>query len=189
MKINIFLRNVCGVVLVFMLAGCATAHPRLKTADKVDLERFMGKWYVIACIPVFIEAKAYNETEEYRMLADGSIDTVLTFNQGSFEGPVKRYNPRGFVKDKVNKSTWAMQFIWPFKAEYLITYLSEDYGQTVIGRNKRDYVWLMARTPEIPQADYERLMKELADQGYDMARVRKVPQKWPKDNESNRGEQ
>jgi apolipoprotein D and lipocalin family protein len=162
------------------LAGCATAHPRLNTVQNVDLDKFMGKWYVIATIPVFIEAKAYNETEEYNKLPDGSINTVLTFNQGSFDGPIKRYNPRGFVKDKVNNSTWAMQFIWPFKAEYLITHLSDDYSQTVIGRNKRDYVWLMARTPEIPQEDYDRIMKELADQGYDLKKLRKVPQKWEK---------
>lgn len=178
MPIRIFFRNFSTVVLSLFLAGCATALPRLNTAQNVDLDKFMGKWYVIACIPVFIEAKAFNETEEYNTLPDGSINTVLTFNQGSFDGPIKRYNPRGFVKDKVHNSTWAMQFIWPFKTEYLITHLNEDYSQTVIGRNKRDYVWLMARTPEIPQEDYDRIMKELADQGYDLRKIRKVPQKW-----------
>ncbi len=179
MLINPSKKHLLAVLLAVLACGCATA-PRLQTARNVDIHKFMGKWYVIACIPVFIEAKAYNEVEEYRLLEDGSIDTVLTFNQGSFDGPIKRYNPRGFVKDKVHNSTWAMQFIWPFKTEYLITHLSEDYTQTVIGRNKRDYVWLMARTPEIPQEDYDRIMKELADQGYDMKKIRKVPQKWEK---------
>ena len=162
----------------FLLAGCATTQPRLKTVEKLDLKEFMGKWYVIACIPVFIEAKAYNEVEEYRLLPDGSIDTVLTFNEGSFDGPKKRHNPKGFVVDKVNNSTWGMQFIWPFKAEYLITHINSDYSQTIVGRNKRDYFWLMARTPQIPEADYQRLLSELAAQGYDLKKVRKVPQNW-----------
>ena len=175
---NSLVKHLIVVVLAVGLTGCATAHPRLKTVDNVKLDQFMGKWYVIACIPVFIEAKAYNETEEYQLLPDGSIDTVLTFNQGSFNGPVKRHNPRGFVKDKVNNSTWAMQFIWPLKAEYLITHLSDDYTQTVVGRNRRDYFWLMARTPQIPDEDYTRLMKDLESQGYNMKKVRKVPQKW-----------
>jgi apolipoprotein D and lipocalin family protein len=180
LPMHLSVKKLLVVVLALFVAGCATAHPRLQTAQNVKLDQFMGRWYVIACIPVFIEAKAYNEVEEYKRLSDGTIDTVLTFNQGSFSGPVKRYNPRGFVKDKVNNSTWAMRFVWPFKAEYLITYFNPDDGQTVVGRNNRDYFWLMARTSEIPDADYERLMKELADQGYNMKKVRKVPQKWEK---------
>jgi apolipoprotein D and lipocalin family protein len=72
-----------------------------------------------------------------------------------------------------------MRFIWPFKAEYLITHLNDSYTQTVIGRNKRDHVWIMARTPAIPEEDYARLVKELAEQGYDTARLQKVPQRWP----------
>lgn len=79
-----------------------------------------------------------------------------------------------------NNAEWGMQFVWPFKAEFLITHLNADYTQTVIGRNKRDYVWIMARTPEIPEADYQRLLIELTVQGYDLTKLRKVPQRWPK---------
>lgn len=164
------------IVLLFLLTGCASAQPRLKTVERMDLNRFMGKWYVIATIPVFIEANAYNEVEEYKMLADNSIDTVLTFNEGGFDGPRKRYNPRGFVVDNINNSTWKMQFIWPFKAEYLVTYVSDDYSQTIISRNKRDYVWIMARTAEIFPADYNRLVEMIKEQGYDLKKLRKVPQ-------------
>ena len=72
-----------------------------------------------------------------------------------------------------------MQFIWPFKAEYLVTYLSEDYGITVISRNKRDYVWIMARTAQIPAATYQALVAQVSDQGYDITKLREVPQSWP----------
>jgi len=166
------------IVVALFVSGCASSLPKLKTVENLDLNGYMGKWYVIACIPTFIETKAYNATEIYKLLPDGSIDTVFTFNNGSFDGPVKRYNPRGFVVDKVNFSTWGMRFVWPFKAEYLVTYLSADKSQTIVGRNSRDYFWIMARTSKIPDADYERLLAELKDQGYDMAKVRKVPQRW-----------
>lgn len=162
-----------------MLTSCSTSMKPLPTAERVDLKRFMGPWYVIAHIPTFIEKEAFNAIEEYTLDTDGTIATVFTFNQGGFEGPPKRYQPRGFVVDQVNQSTWGMRFVWPFKSEFLITYLKEDYSQTVIGRNKRDYVWIMARTPEIPEADYQRLVAELGNQGYDMAKLRKVPQRWP----------
>ena len=164
--------------LSLSIAGCATSLPPLKTVDHIDLKRYMGPWYVIACIPTFIETKAYNAIEEYQLLADGSINTIFTFNEGGFEGPKKRFNPRGFVVDKINKSTWGMQFIWPFKAEFLITYLSPDYSQTIIGRNKRDYFWIQARTPQISEADYKALLSMLATQGYDISKVRRVPQRW-----------
>ncbi len=170
------------LVIAFALlltTGCSSALPPLTTVERIDLKRFMGSWYVIACIPTFIETEAYNGVETYRLEPDGSIDTVFTFNKGGFDGPQKRYNPRGFIMDTVNNSTWGMQFIWPIKAEYLITHLTPDYTQTVIGRNKRDYVWIMARTPQIPDEDYMRLVKELEVQGYDIGKLRKVPQRWP----------
>ena len=153
--------------------------PSLKTVENLDLKRYMGPWYVIACIPTFIETEAYNAVENYTLEPDGTIDTVFTFNKGGFDGPPKRYNPRGFVRDPIHKSTWGMRFVWPFKAEFLVTHINTDYSQTVIGRSKRDYVWIMARTPEIPGADYDRLVSELGAQGYDVAKLRKVPQRWP----------
>ncbi len=166
------------ILLSLSVAGCATSLPPLKTVDQVDLKRYMGPWYVIACIPTFIEKKAYNAIEEYQLLADGSVNTIFTFNEGNFDGPKKKFNPRGFIVDKINNSTWGMRFIWPFKAQFLITYLSPDYNQTIIGRNKRDYFWIQARTPQIPDEDYQRLLSMLAEQGYDITKVRKVPQRW-----------
>ncbi len=174
-----FKKHFLGFLGLLLLAGCTHSLPPLKTVDHVDIKRYMGPWYVIACIPTFIETDAYNAVEKYQLLSDGTIDTVFTFNKGDFHGPKKRFNPRGFIVDKVNNSTWGMRFIWPFKAEFLITYLSPDYSQTIISRNKRDYFWIQARTPQISQADYEYLLSILAEQGYDISRVRKVPQFWP----------
>jgi len=71
-----------------------------------------------------------------------------------------------------------MQFLWPFKSAFRIVYLSPDYSQTVIGREARDYVWIMARGPQIPAADYRSILAFLADQGYDVTRIRQVPQRW-----------
>jgi apolipoprotein D and lipocalin family protein len=68
-----------------------------------------------------------------------------------------------------------MQFIWPFKAEYRIIYLTDDYAQTVIGRSKRDYVWIMAREPSIPNEDYDRILQFLTEQGYKLDKLRKIP--------------
>jgi apolipoprotein D and lipocalin family protein len=150
----------------------------ISTVDSVDLGRFMGDWYVIANIPTFIEKNAYNAVESYRLEEDGTVATTFRFNKGGFDGPLKVYHPRGFIEDEQSNAVWGMQFIWPFKAEYRIIYLTENYQQTVIGRSKRDYVWIMARQPSIPEEDYSRILRFLEKEGYDIAQIQKVPQKY-----------
>ena len=163
------------LMIVFTIAACSTGPP-IHTVDAVDIEKFMGDWYVIASIPTFIEKEAYNAIESYRLAEDGTIDTTFTFNKGAFEGPLKVYRPRGFIQDKQSNAVWGMQFFWPIKAEYRIIYLTEDYAQTVIGRTKRDYVWIMARQPAVPEEDYNRILDFIKAQGYDLSKLRKVPQ-------------
>lgn len=161
--------------------GCQTMQP-IHTVENVDLRRFMGDWYVIASIPTFIEKEAFNATESYRLDDDGTVATTFKFNKGSYDGPVKEYKPRGFIRDMDSNAVWGMQFVWPFKAEYRIIFLNEDYTQTVIGRSKRDYVWIMARESAIPDADFEGITNFLRDQGYDTTKLRQVPHGSPGSN-------
>ena len=160
--------------LNLMVWGCQAMQP-IHTVESVDLKRFMGDWYVIASIPTFIETDAYNAVESYKLAEDGTIETTFRFNKGGFQGPLKTYTPRGFVEDKQSNAVWGMQFIWPFKAEYRIIYLSDDYEQTIIGRTQRDYVWIMARRPSISEEDYKRLVTFLEEQGYASEKIRRVP--------------
>ncbi|MFM8443702.1 MAG: lipocalin family protein [Methylococcus sp.] len=163
---------------LLMLVGCAPARPPITVAPKVDLPRFMGDWYVIANIPTFIEKGAHNAIESYRLNPDGTIATTFTFRQDGFTGPAKRYEPTGFVLDRNSNAIWGMRFVWPFKADYRIVYLDPNYTQTIIGREDRDYVWIMARTPSIPEADYQRLLDLLKREGYEVGKINKVPQQW-----------
>jgi apolipoprotein D and lipocalin family protein len=150
----------------------------MPTVDYVDLERFSGDWYVIANIPTFIEKGAHNAVESYTRKDATTIDTTFSFNQGSFDGKRKVYTPTGYVRDTQTNAVWDMQFIWPFVAEYRIVYLNQDYSQTVIGRSKRDYVWIMARTPTLPQAELDKLIDVITRLGYDRERLEMVPQDW-----------
>ena len=161
-----------------VLSACQAAAPPLETTEYVDLERFMGDWYVIANIPTFIEKGAHNAVESYRLDDDGTIATTFTFRQDGFDGKEKSYHPRGFVRDTNSNAEWGMQFVWPIKGDYRIIYLSDDYSTTIIGRNKRDYVWLMARKPVMTEADYEQAVQFIAAAGYDTAQLLRVPQRW-----------
>jgi apolipoprotein D and lipocalin family protein len=166
--------------LLALLAACQGGSPEpMPTVPRVDLPRFMGDWYVIANIPTRIERGAHNAVERYALAKDGTIDTTFTFRKDGFDGPLKTYTPRGFVLDTGSNARWGMRFIWPIKADYRIVHLDADYTETVIGREKRDYVWIMARTAQIPEADYQRLLGIVAGLGYDVSLVQKVPQRWP----------
>jgi apolipoprotein D and lipocalin family protein len=159
-----------------LLGGCASGHPPLSTEPHVDLPRFMGDWYVIANIPTAIERGAHNAVESYSLEADGTIATTFTFRDGGFDGKPKTYHPRGLVKDRASNAVWGMQFIWPINADYRIVYVSPDYQRTIVGRERRDNVWIMARTPQISDADYADLRERVAREGYELAKLELVPQ-------------
>ena len=77
-----------------MMVACRSGPP-IYTVDSVDIDRFMGDWYVIASIPTFIEKEAYNALESYRLSENGTIETTFSFNKGAFDGPLKVYRPLG----------------------------------------------------------------------------------------------
>ena len=174
-----FARYIAALPAALLLAACQTVpDPEMPLARDLDLQRFMGDWYVIGNIPTFIEKDAYNAVESYSLTADGQVATTFRFRKGGFDGPVKVYHPTGFVSAEDN-AVWGMQFIWPIKAEFLVIYLDEDYERTIIGRSRRDYVWLMARKPELTAGEYQEMLDAAAAAGYDVSRIQRVPQRWP----------
>lgn len=154
----------------------------MRTVERVDIPRFMGDWYVIAAIPAAQEANSWNGVESYRLRPGTAdvIETTYTFREGSFDGPLVTLRPVGYVRGR-GGAEWGMKFRWwqgPLLLEYLVVHLDEGYTEAVIGRSARDYVWVMARTPSLPDADRERLLGIVKDLGYDLSRLRMVPQRW-----------
>jgi apolipoprotein D and lipocalin family protein len=169
------MKNITLSLLCLLMNSCSSLPP-IKTVNYVDLERFMGDWYVIACIPTLIEQDIYNAVESYQLNQDGTIQTTFTFKKGGFDGKPKKYEPKGFVVPNTGNALWGMQFIWPIKAEYRIVELDQDYQNTIIARNARDYVWLMSRQPKISDDQYNRYVLKINEMGYDVSKLVKVPQ-------------
>ena len=147
-------------------------QPPIKTVSEVNLQKFMGPWYVIGHIPTFIEKNAFNAIESYELNQDGTISTTFTFNEGALTGPLKTYKPKGFIVKDSGNALWGMQFIWPIKAQYKIVYLDEAYQNTIIARDNRDYVWIMSREKKIEQKTLEQLVKKIETDGYDIKKIR-----------------
>ncbi len=137
----------------------------------------MGPWYVIGMIPWFVEKDNVGTMDIYEPRADGKIDIRYVFHKKSLDAPQQELKALGRVVDRKTNAEWAVQFIWPFWAPYLVIYLSEDYRHTVIGHPSRDLVWIMSRDREMSEARYAKILASLAAQGYDTTRIVKVPQK------------
>jgi apolipoprotein D and lipocalin family protein len=174
------MKKIIGLIIIILISlftfqSCRQGPP-IRMAEQVNLDLFMGDWYVIANIPTFIEKGAHNAVESYSRTSDKVIDTRFSFNKDSFTGPKKEYNPTGFVTDDPSNAEWKMQFLWPFKSEYIIVYVDPAYEYTIIGRTKRDYVWIMAREPQVSARELERLIQIAVDEGYDRSLIQLVPQ-------------
>ena len=166
-------------LFVISSTSCTIQNNELRAIEYLNIQEFMGDWFVIAVIPTFLEKDIFNAIESYTLNSDGTISTEFSFNKGGFDGDRKKYNPKGFIMDKDSNALWGMQFIWPIKADFRVVYLSDDHSYTIIGRNKRDYVWLMSRSPMMSDEDYSNAMSFIESIGYDMTKIVKIPQKWP----------
>jgi|TARA_B110000438_G_C15757442_1_gene625768 apolipoprotein D and lipocalin family protein len=156
------------VVISALLVASCTHQPRepMQTASYVDINKFMGDWHVLANIPTFPERGAINPIERYTLNEDGTVDTRFSFINPR-NGAERELKATGYIQPDSNNAVWGMQFIWPIKADYRVVYLDPDYQTTIIGRKKRDYLWIMSRDPDLPREHLELLIEMAVQLGYD----------------------
>lgn len=172
-------KPVLVIAFGMLLSSCASSPPTITPVAEVDLPRFMGRWYVIAHVEGPFDEGAHNAVETYALRPDGRIGTIYQQRKGSFDAPEKTMHPVARVVPGTANAVWRMQFVWPIQAEYVIVDVAPDYSDTVIGRSKRDYAWIMARTPTMSERRYQQLVAKLVSLGYDARMLRRVPQRWP----------
>ena len=163
------------------LAACrsARADRPIPPVSHVDLSRYMGNWYVIASIPTRFGRDGFNPVETYRLEPDGSICTSFRFREGGFDGPLKKIHSVATVVPDTDNAEWQVHLFWVLREQYIVAWLAPDYSTVIVARNARDYMWLMARTPQIPAAEYRNLLDRVKAMGYDLSKVLKSPQRWP----------
>lgn len=175
-----------GLLSALLIAGGAQARSSIQPVSHMDLSRYMGRWYVIASIPTRAERGGHNEVETYRLNPDGTVCTWYRLRPGSFEAPVKLIHSTASVTPGTGNAVWSVHLYWLLRLQYLVGWLSPDYSQVMVVRDARDYLWYMARTPEVSVADYQAMLARAQAMGYDTAKIVRVPQHWP---ESGAGSQ
>ena len=161
---------------VLCFTGCQSVPSApVPLAENVDLERFAGDWYVIGGSLTPFETGAQDAVERYVFRAPDVMETTFEFT-ASATGARKRYTPTGFVEPGTGNAVWGMQFLWPLRADYRILRLADDYSFTIVGRQARDYVWIMARSPEFSELRWEETIAWLAEIGYEPSTITRIPQ-------------
>ena len=162
------------------LLSCSTTamkHPPLKTVPYVDLDRYMGDWYVIAHLPYSLEKGKVGTIDRYVQRPDGKIDNTFLFRKGSLDAPLQQWKALAWVHNKTTNAEWRVQFIWPFRSPYLVLDLDKDYQWSVVGHPKRKLGWVLSKSPTMDEGTYRGILQRLTKQGYDISKFERVPQK------------
>ena len=156
-------------VLFLMFTACATvdAGEELPTATSVDISRYAGKWYEIARLPMWAQRKCLRSTAEYTLLESGEIgvrNACITKDgeETSIEGVATIVDHIHRTKLNVVFDQWAAKLVAFFSSSdegnYWILRVDPEYHYAVVGTPDREYLWILARTPDLPENTYQDLV-------------------------------
>lgn len=142
----------------------AMSQSQLQTVAKVDLQRYLGKWYEIARIPNWFEKKCDRDVVAEYTLSNGSISVTNTCVKPN--GKIACSRGRAKVVDTVTNAKLKVTFFWPFYGNYWIIGLDPEYRWAIVGEPTRKYLWILSRTPSLSRETMQALVQAVNDCGY-----------------------
>jgi len=172
------LRFAVNLGLACMLAlGGALAWaepPPVNSVAKVDLDRYLGKWYEIASFPMFFQRQCTGDTTaEYSPRPDGEIKVV---NRCRTEKGFDEAVGRAWTVPDTGNAQLKVSFFWPFRADYWVIGLDDEYRWAVVANPNRKYLWILSRTPQLPKPQLDAALQAAARQGFDLDELRYTDQ-------------
>lgn len=167
------------LLALLTLGACATtpARPPVATVPQVDLARYAGTWFEIARIPNRFQDSARgctHTTATYTPRPDGSIG-VVNRCRGT-DGTARLAEGHANVVPDSGNAKLRVSFFWPFYGDYWVIGLDPSYRWAVVGAPGRDYLWVLARRPDLAPGDYAEAIITAAMQGFEVSRLRPTPQ-------------
>jgi apolipoprotein D and lipocalin family protein len=158
--------------ITFFSGACSSMKPYLKTVDYVDIEKFMGTWYVVAGRFTYFEQNAFNPIEIYQWNEkEKRIEISFTFNQNSLDGKLKSIPQKGWIKNSQTNAHWLVSPFWPLKFDYLVIDMAENYSWTVIGVPNQKYLWIMARDLTLSENEILEIINRVKNRGYNTQEI------------------
>lgn len=166
------------IVFVMIALGACASPPvnrdpsiALTTVEKVDIDRYLGRWYEIARLPNSFEKNCEGVTADYSRRDDGLIRVVNTCRKGATDGKVKTAKGRARIVDETSGSKLEVSFFGPFWGDYWVLYLADDYSLSLVGEPSGRYLWMLARTPVLTNEVKADALARLSAFGYDISKL------------------
>ena len=148
-------------------AGCSSV-PEIPAVCGFELQKYLGKWYEISRLPNWFERGMSEVTAEYFPVDDGSIRVI---NRGIKNGREKSISGYARFAGKSDVGELEVSFFRPFYSPYRIIKLASDYRYSVVTDRDGDYLWVLSRTPQLPQEDMDEIFRFLSAHGFETERL------------------
>jgi len=151
------MRSRLFAAMAVLLVGCTGMPEGIETVEDFELERYLGTWYEIARLDHRFERGLSNVTANYSMKEDGGVRVL---NRGrNADGEWEEAEGKAYFVDRPDAGRLKVSFFGPFYGGYNIVELDKvDYGYALVVGPNRDYLWILARQPDLDAATLQRLV-------------------------------
>jgi len=167
------------LVSLVIVSSCAIVpsqvEPPLQVVSRVDIDRYLGRWYEIGRYPNWFQQNCYAVTADYEFANDGFIKVINRCNDRELNGEIREAIGTAYISDKTTNAKLKVSFQWPFYGNYWIVDLGEDYEYVVVSEPNRQYLWILSRTPTMDTSQYNQLIKSLEKKGFNMSMFSATP--------------
>ncbi len=162
---------ISSILFCSCLPARYAALPPPEVVARVELSRYTGTWYEIARYPNRFQEGCTDASAAYKLGRDGSF-TVLSSCLKN--GKLHTTKGKALVADPATNAKLKVSFFWPFSDDYWIIDLGDDYDYAVVSVPDRQYLWILARSPQMDDALYQQILERLKDRGFDIYRLEKT---------------
>ena len=157
-------------ILTIGISSCRTIPPNAVAVESFDKAKYLGKWYEIARFDFKFERNLNNTTAEYSLNENG---TIKVDNQGYNtlkEEWVQAIGKAKFVENDC-LAMLKVSFFGPFYGGYNVIAIDDDYKFALIAGGSLDYLWILSRETEIPDAIKTNYLAIAKSVGYDTSKL------------------
>lgn len=159
-----------------------TALQPLQPIASLDVARYQGTWYEIAKYPNSFQNKCVRNTRaDYQPQPNGTLQVlnrcVMADGQGTEAlGAARQVGAADSPKLQVRFAPAWLSFLPMVWGDYWVIDIDPQYQLVAVSEPKREYLWVLSRTPKVEAVAYQALLTRLAQRGFDLQRIKLSPQ-------------
>jgi len=144
--------------------ACTNADPSV--APNLELSRFQGHWYEIARIPRDYDRTCFDTTADYTLVNPGKLELRHRCRLGSPSGALSEFAAPASVDDPKVPAKLTLD-LGLYRGSYWVLEVGKDYEYALIGHPSLTMLWVLSRTPKLPDDVYAALRAKASHEGYD----------------------